>query len=344
MAFERAVFSRIDTALMFNCVLIGLALVLVLVLGARMGFRLELGGVQAAMASIAPLVLLAAIRVVYTRYRPDAALADLSLYAVLMLIGSMVLAPLSYMSTALNFPLQDTSLAAIDLALGWNWLDWLAFTAKNDGLREWSNFIYQLTTPLMFVTMLSLLLVYGITTTKRFVTAFILTGFITCVLCGPFVAIGPYIYYSIDLQSLNGFIPAAFQPGTLVDYVPTFRGLRDGTLRTITPSEMKGIVKIPSFHAVLSVLMILCYAGRSPLKRVLLALSVAINVAILITVPASGGHYFIDVIAGGVVGVAGWVISGYIVGKDGDGAPAADLSLPAGAFRRGRAPILKNSS
>ncbi len=339
MALARAVSVRFDNAIRFNCALIALALVLVLVLGARMGFRLEPDGVQAAI--IAPLALLAAIWVVYTRYRPDAALADFSLYAALMIIGSMVLAPLSYMNTALNFPLQDTSLAAIDLALG---LNWRAFTANVGGLNRYSNFIYELTFPLIFVTMLSLLLVYGITAIKRFVTAFILTGFITCVLCGPFVAIGPYIYYSIDLQSLNGFVPTALQPGTLVDYVPTFRGLRDGTIRVISFVDGRGVVTFPSFHAVLSVLMTLCYVGRSPLQKVLLAMAIVVNGAILITVPVSGGHYFIDVIAGGVVGVAGWVISGYIVGKDGDGAPAADRSLPAGVFRRGRAPILKNPS
>ncbi len=330
MALAKAVSIRFDNAIRFNCALIGLALVLVLVMGARMGFRLELGGVQAAMASIAPLALFAAIWVVYTRYRPDAVLADFSLYAALLVLGSMVLAPLSYMSTALDFPLQDEAFATIDRALGLNWLDWLAFTIRNDGLREWSNFIYGLTTPLIFVTMLSLLLVYGITAIKRFVTAFILTGFITCVLCGPLVATGTYQYYGLDVQALNGFVPAVFQAGTFVDYMPTLHGLRDGTIRVISFVDSRGIVAFPSFHAVLSVLMILCYAGRSPLQKVLLALAIIINVAILITVPASGGHYFIDVIAGILIGAAGWVVSGYIVGKDGDGVPAADRSLPAG--------------
>ncbi len=334
MTAARAFFSRFDGALLFNSAYIALALALAAITGAQMGFRLQLGEPHLILGGLAALILLAIVWFVYTYLRPDDILAGLCLYTALFIIGSVALGPLSYMAAALNFPLQDKSLAAIDLALGLNWLDWLAFSIENDWLREWSNFFYQLTIPMIMVSMLVLPFAYGVTSLKRFVTTYSLCGFIVCILSAPFAAEGTYPYYGIDLQSLNGFAPAIFEVGAFVDYIPTFNGLRDGTIRTISITDSKGIVAFPSFHAVLSVLMILCYAGRSPLQGVLFGIAVVINVAILITVPVSGGHYFIDVIAGILVGAFGWVVSGYIVGKDRDWQPTPDRLLPADASRQ----------
>ncbi len=332
MTLAKAVSIRSDNATRFNCALIALMATLNFALGFLLAFRWNYKVLLEPEGGIILIIIaiFSTVCFIYTYLRRDVMIRDFSLYFILFFFSSTMLGPLSYFAAALNFPLQDTSLAAIDSALGLNWLDWLAFTIRNDWLREWSNFIYGLTTPLMFAVMLSLPVVCGIASLKRFVTAYSLCGFVVCVLSAPFVATGTYQYYGLDVQALNGFVPAVFQAGTFVDYMPTLHGLRDGTIRVISFVDGKGIVAFPSFHAVLSVLMILCYVGRSPLQKVLLALAIIINVAILITVPASGGHYFIDVIAGILIGVAGWVVSGYIAGKDGDGAPAADRSLPAG--------------
>jgi membrane-associated phospholipid phosphatase len=72
-------------------------------------------------------------------------------------------------------------------------------------------------------------------------------------------------------------------------------GLRDGTLRTISlDNSSEGLVVFPSFHTTLAVL---CIFAARPLRILKIPL-LALNLLIILSSPAEGAHYFVDIIAG----------------------------------------------
>ena len=78
--------------------------------------------------------------------------------------------------------------------------------------------------------------------------------------------------------------------------------------RIINPLDNQGLVVFPSFHATLAVL---CACAARPLfilKYPLLAL----NLLILLSTPAMGGHYFIDIAAGIILAALTISLPGYI--------------------------------
>ena len=69
--------------------------------------------------------------------------------------------------------------------------------------------------------------------------------------------------------------------------------MRNHTI-TQMPFEMKGLVTFPSFHAALALLLV--YASL-PLRGVVVV-SYVINMLMLVSTPANGGHYLVDVLSG----------------------------------------------
>ena len=61
-------------------------------------------------------------------------------------------------------------------------------------------------------------------------------------------------------------------------------------------------MQFPSFHTALSILMIVALRGCGPVGWI----AGFYNFLILLTVPIDGGHYFVDMIAGGTIAVIVW--------------------------------------
>ncbi len=292
--------------------ILGIIFALNVLLGWWLGFTADSRHLDAFFILWAILIT---IIVLCVRYRTDRRIADTALCFLLIVISAPAINTLTYISAALNFPLQDTRLVAIDRALGFDWHAWLAFTLDHPFIRDWTNTIYHSTTAFVKIAILLVPIVYGVRNAKIFVLAFGLTGLVTAILFAPMIAMGPYPHYGVSVPDLHGFIPAALEREGPVEYLDIFIGLRDGTYRTVSLADMHGIVVFPSFHSVLSVLLILCYVGRTRLQHCLLAVSVVINLMVLATVPISGGHYFADIIAGLIIGLAGWYVAVRIVDR-----------------------------
>jgi membrane-associated phospholipid phosphatase len=109
-------------------------------------------------------------------------------------------------------------------------------------------------------------------------------------------AAGAFVYYHLPEASSTG-------------YVAQWAGLRNGTLRTFNPFEVQGLVMFPSFHATLAVLC--AYAAR-PLRIFKIPL-LALNLLIILSSPAEGGHYFIDIIAGIILAALTVSLPGHIL-------------------------------
>ncbi|HEV7912004.1 MAG TPA: phosphatase PAP2 family protein [Methylocella sp.] len=109
-------------------------------------------------------------------------------------------------------------------------------------------------------------------------------------------AAGAFVYYHLPVASTTG-------------YVAQWAELRNGTLRSINPFDNQGLVVFPSFHTSLAVL---CACAAWPL-RILRYPLLALNLLIILSSPAMGGHYFIDIIAGIFLAALTISLPGYIL-------------------------------
>lgn len=186
---------------------------------------------------------------------------------VAFLIGvTDILAPVSYMIAALNFPLIDGELARIDGALGWHNIigDTVVLRIAYKSLAWQAVFA---------VCLLSL--------PGR----------------SPRVFLGAFTVAAVACIAISAVLPAVGTSDAM-PWSPIFAGLRDGTVRTLVAGGAQGIVSFPSFHAALAVILIATLwstAGRW--------LAVVLNGLCLMATPTYGAHYLVDVIAGVVLGI-----------------------------------------
>ena len=93
---------------------------------------------------------------------------------------------------------------------------------------------------------------------------------------------------------------ARYLPATGIEHAALIDGLRDGTVMTVGPGHIVGLITIPSFHAVCAILF--TWAGW-PVRRLRGGL-LAVNGAMLFVTPVEGTHYLVDVIDVALAGAA----------------------------------------
>ena len=119
-------------------------------------------------------------------------------------------------------------------------------------------------------------------------------GLLICIL--PFhwlPALGPYAYYGIGQADIGG--AAVILPW---EFPVRLEELRSGQIDAIGLEAVSGLISIPSFHACSAVIFAWVFWRYRLLRWPMLATNVLMFVA---AVPI-GGHYFIDVVAGGAAG------------------------------------------
>ena len=109
-----------------------------------------------------------------------------------------------------------------------------------------------------------------------------------------FPAIDAVIYYKIGPTILAHLPPGAGQL-----HLPTFEAFRSGAVQTIDIDHLDGVVTFPSFHAVMALLIANAWR-RLPGA----SLVVAWSALVIASAVPFGGHYFIDLIAGGALWAA----------------------------------------
>jgi membrane-associated phospholipid phosphatase len=200
-------------------------------------------------------------------------------------------AVLSYAAAAVGYPLQDARLAAIDRAIG---VDWIAIAKSVCGtpwLESTLAFAYRssMTQVMLLVPLLAL-------TAQRqrlseFVALFAVTGGIVCILSAFVPAEAAFFHFQPSV-----ICPHVPLDGTL-RYHPDLMALRAGSLDTIEFGAVSGIVTFPSFHTALAIVVIYAAWGLRFFALPVLALNLLVIAA---TLPL-GGHYFIDVVAGAAI-------------------------------------------
>jgi membrane-associated phospholipid phosphatase len=227
-----------------------------------------------ALLEVFSVTLLAVIWTVYERTGRSDRIAGTAAAGAVLLISMALLATSSYVVAVISpFPLFDHGLAAADRVLGFDWNAWTAALEQHPSARRVLDASYNAMVPELVGAVLYL----GFCREARsLLTSLIVAGLITVCVSWLVPAIG--------------HLPNA-------PHVPTLLALRAGKLLDGFP---QGLVSFPSYHAAVAILLTIAFRRHVwlfPAACVLNGLMVASTLS-------TGGHYLVDVLAGG--GVA-WI-------------------------------------
>lgn len=216
-----------------------------------------------------------------------------------------IMAPLTYVAAAMNFPMQDAALLAADRALGFDWAAYVGYVDAHPALAGLLNAGYGMIRWPIFAIPVILAALRHYRRINEFTFAFGIALAVTTIISGLVPAIGVYHQIGLDPATLKHINVNAYL-AQLRDLPPT----RAGALRHLDLLGLGGIVTFPSFHAASAVL----YGWALwPLRRLRL-LIVLVNGLMLAATPANGGHYLVDIIAGVTIAIAA-VVAAKAVGR-----------------------------
>lgn len=261
----------------------------------------------------------------YTRVRIRKNFAITCLALMQALLFSAFGCILSYMLARTGGPLWDERFVAWDRALG---LDWLAYVRLVDSL-PWLVQPLRLAYGSLIPQLIVLLLAFGFSGRFRelriVVLAAIFSGTATVLLSPFFPAVSSYVHLGLTADNFQNLNPWAGYA-----HLQHFTALRDGSIGQVGLAQMEGIITFPSYHAGLSTVTL--YGFWMTRIGWLRWPGVTVAVATILATPVDGGHYFVDVLAGVVLGIVGLAAS-----KSAVGWIPARLPLTALPFPRSRA-------
>jgi membrane-associated phospholipid phosphatase len=221
------------------------------------------------------------IAIGYRRFGMSPRLAALAEWTLLWISFSVSGALLTYLAAAHDGPLYDSSLAALDADLGFDWRAWFNLISAHPILRLPLSIAYRSLSFQICVSVLWLWLLRWEHRNAELLTNVTVGLLLTTAVFCLFPTLGPCVG----------------MPECQDAYLQDLLGLRSGSLPSIDVMVLKGVIAFPSYHAVLAVLF--TYAHRRSVSFFPVAV---INLLMLISIPSEGGHYLVDVAGGLVIG------------------------------------------
>lgn len=260
------------------------------------GFSFEPASAFPALSITAALVVISWF---YTHIRPEPDFASTLLWTMLLGLFATVATMFSYLAASMNFPLQDSLFAATDAWLGVHWPAWHQLAASHPALTAFWAISYQITLPMTALTAIMLGLRGRIARLEEFITTLLLAAAITILFSGLLPSLGPYSFFSGQLDLNGPYKPTVLSVLDLhgQSYIDAVIALREGSLRQLSLTGALGLITFPSFHTVMCVLMIIAMRGH----RWLFPVWLVINLATLSAVPIDGGHYVTDMLGGAII-------------------------------------------
>jgi hypothetical protein len=241
--------------------------------------------------TVAALIAIAVGIGFYLRWRGLARLATAIEAMAAILASSVAVACLSLLVATFPVPLADPTLAAADRLLFpfLSWREMALGLAPHHGLVRAMCAIYSTLLWQPFVLIAALALTGREGPAWRFVHAWLLTLLICIAVFAIAPALTPYVHYGItpaDVPALT--VNAGWRPAEIIGHI------RDGSIHTLSSSTMSGLITFPSFHSAGAVLL-----GWEFRRVPIIGWAfVALNAAMLATIPFVGSHYFVDVLGG----------------------------------------------
>jgi membrane-associated phospholipid phosphatase len=222
-----------------------------------------------------------------------------------ILLIPILMTPMTYVAASANLPMQDVALDAIDRALGLHWMAYYQFVSEHHALLVLSVWSYSMIGWPVFGVPIALGWTGRYARLQTFTLAFAIALAVTTAVSAVVPAMGTY--------DLLKFLPDPnlFVPGGYTEQLRDLPLVRDGSLRYLHLSGLTGIVTFPSFHAAAAVLYIWAFWP----VRWIGPLAAIVNIAMLLATPIVGGHYFIDLFAGGAIAAASIMAAQFIAQK-----------------------------
>ena len=230
------------------------------------------------------VALLFAVGFFYDSIRRSKPLADMGLYGGLWVVFTFAAAILTYLMATLGFALRDAELAQMDSALGFSWPAWFGLVNAHLWLKRLFVVAYASLLPELVATIIYFAHVGRSDRNAELWWGALVSLLITATISGICPAAGAFVFFGVPEHAQ-------------ATYLPHLLALRDGTGSTFLVNEMQGIISMPSYHTVLAILVAYAYRGCG---RVF-TLALLLNGVMLLSIPSEGGHYLIDVVAGGAI-------------------------------------------
>ncbi len=227
-------------------------------------------------------------------------IATFVVWLCIVSLYTSVVAPISYLFASKGGAFMDTYLVAADRALGFDWVAMLTFLSNHPWIGDYSGAIYLSSAKVLLAIWAYLALTGRFERGELLLASVFLSCFVIVAVAAPFAAKGPFGYFDVSPELYRDLAPVITVEAK--NWFTHLTELRDGTFRELGRGVYEGIVEFPSFHTALSVLMILALRGCGAVFWI----SGFYNLLILLTVPIDGGHYLVDMIAGGVIALIAW--------------------------------------
>lgn len=275
-----------------NWLLLPLSIVICAVAFAGTGMTIDFWSVIPVL-SIAAVV--AAVWVFYATRRPDDVICGMLEAFLFILIIGPPLSLMDYPLQALALPLWDAEFAAIDAAIGFNWINHLTWVSSSPIMSSVLVYAYGSCMIQLAGAIMLLSFTHRFNRIRELLSLFVITALVVAFASTLLPAEGAYPFHNPPDDIL---IWGERIIGTM--HVEHLRQLRSGALGVVNLREVEGLVTLPSFHAIFAIL--LAWSVRD--FSLLFILAAIFNGVVCISAIAVGGHYLIDIFAGAAIAAA----------------------------------------
>lgn len=246
----------------------------------------------------------AAGAIFYERVRKDERLSAMLSGTSFLLGMSASFSVLNYLLLTVAGPRIDTQLASIDRAMGVDWPAMMAFVSHYPVTNAVLQLIYLSVLPQIALLIVALGLLGRPSRIYALVLSVAFGAAISVAVWAAAPSFGAFSVYHLP-ASVSGHLAVALD----ARYAHELTALLAQGPGYISPSDAKGLIGFPSYHAALALIVVWQARGLPVLRWVLGVL----NAIVLVATPIQGGHHVIDVIAGGGVAAISVLLAGQVL-------------------------------
>lgn len=242
-----------------------------------------------------PFLIIAAVAATGLIYRGlgrDESVGATCFVLAQMLLFSNCIALLNYLGLALHRPLHDEFLARADDMLGLDWWGYVTWLKSNPYIAGATTLAYNSSLFQLVAAILALGFTRRFERLDRFSLAFMIAATITVGAWCLFPNLG-----ALPLHYAQGLPEPSFSLAMTKKDALELMALVAGAVPPVQFEELTGLIGCPSFHTVLALLTLYAFW---PIPWLGL-LAAAVSVPVFLSIPADGGHHFVDMAAGLVV-------------------------------------------
>jgi hypothetical protein len=235
----------------------------------------------------------------YRSARNHPSLATSATAIALFLAAGQTMRLFNYVLLPYEFGPIDGWLASIDANFGFVWSSFASDMAGHPMLSDLLRTVY-ISSYIQIISLIFLLGIFGKTcAVTRFLTANISGGLVTITIWFLFPSSTPAAF-----QTLSPDIASKLNLVLTAEYGRWLANAGQNGLHTLNPSALGGIVGFPSFHTVMSILVVR-YSKEIPYG---LAVYATLNILMIPAILLHGAHNLVDIVGGfAVAAIAIWL-------------------------------------